>query len=432
MTLPRVNKFKSIIYKKELRGDKKYPFFTQKAWSYITLSLASFCLMLIFIFGMSPSALISPLIDPLHSLTSNQVKNSGHEIFGFGPYWTINKLGNVDFNVLTTFSYFGVPVNPDGTLDRTDQGYTVFQSKQATDVFRKAHSHGTRVVLTLTAMDNDTLDALMTDPQAQQETINEAVSEVKNRGIDGINVDFEYTGDAGDTERAAFTSFIKELTTRMHQEVPASKVTVSLYASAASSPKLANVSDVAKDSDGIFMMAYDFAVANSDTAMPTAPLYGKKQGKYSYDVSTAVNDFLSVMPANKLILGVPYYGYNYVVSKPGVDVPTLPPLGTAQTIEYASNNVMAEQSGWDDAGEVGWKAYYDSYSGAWRVLFQDDARSLGLKYDFAKDKDLEGVGIWALGFDNGRSDLWAVLEEKFGTKQIADGRIVNRTISDAE
>ncbi len=432
MTLPRIKRIKSVTYQKEIQGDKKYPFLTQKAWSYVTLALSTFCLILVIMIGMSSNKLISPLLDPLRSLTKQQVKYSNHEIFGFGPYWTINKLDNVDFNVLTTFSYFGVPVNYDGTLDRTDHGYTVFQSKKATDVFRKAHSHGTRVVLTLTAMDNDTLDAFLTHPEAQQTTIDEAVSEVKNRGIDGINVDFEYTGDAGTAERAAFTSFIKKLTAKMHQEVPASKVTISVYASAASSPKIANISEVANASDGIFMMAYDFAVANSETAMPTAPLYGKKQGKYSYDVSTAVDDFLAVMPANKLILGVPYYGYNYMVSKPGVNVPTLPPLGTAQTIEYATENVQASKSGWDDVSEVGWKAYYDEDSGAWRVLFQDDAKSLGKKYDFAIDKNLGGVGIWALGFDNGRSDLWAVLESKFGNKQIADARIVGRSISDTE
>lgn len=439
MTLPVHKKSQPMIYLKETpaepenvrtNGYKKYPFLTQRVWSYVTLGLSIFCLLLIFIFGTSASKLVSPLIDPLHSLTQSQVKNNGHEVFGFGPYWTINKLDNVDFNVLTTFSYFGVPVNYDGTLDRTDHGYTVFQSKTATDIFRKAHAHGTRVVLTLTSMDNDTIDAFLTRPEAQQRTIAEAVQEVKSRGIDGINVDFEYVGNPGPEERNAFSSFIKGLTEKMHKEVPASKVTVSVYASAASATKLDDITALAANSDGIFMMAYDFAVAGSDIAMPTAPLYGKKEGKYAYDVSTAVDDFLAKMPANKLILGVPYYGYNYVVSKPGVNVPTLPPLGTAQTIEYAKENITAEQSGWDDVGEVGWKAYYDANSGAWRVLFQDDAKSLGIKYDFAKEKNLGGVGIWALGFDNGSNNLWAVLETKFGDKEIADARIVKRSISD--
>lgn len=380
--------------------------------------------------------LISPITNPLHSLTQTQVKNNSHEVFGFAPYWTMSKLDNVDFNVLTTLSYFGVPVNSDGSFDTSDPGYTTFQSKRATELFKKAHSHGTRVVLTLTQMDNDTLDAFLLDPQAQENAIDAAVSEVKDRGIDGINVDFEYVGNPGVEERTAFTHFVKGLTEKMHKEVPSSKVTVSVYASAANSPRLVDISQVAKYSDGIFMMAYDFAVAGSDIAMPTAPLYGKKEGKYSYDISTAVDDFLSQMPANKLILGVPYYGYNYVVYKPGVNVPTRPASwrgsGTAQTVEYATANVPAEASGWDDIGKVGWKAYYVEETGTWRVLFQDDAKSLSMKYDFALEKNLGGVGMWALGFDNGTNDLWSLLESKFGKKQIADGRIIGRTINDIE
>ncbi len=385
---------------------------------------------------MKSSQLISPLVTPLHSLTETQVKNNSHEVFGFAPYWTMAKLENVDFNVLTTLSYFGISVNADGSFDTTDPGYLTFQSREATELFKKAHSHGTRVVVTLTQMDNDTLDTFLMDPQAQDRAITNAVQEVKNRRVDGINVDFEYIGNPGSKGRTAFSRFVKNLSEKMHQEVPSSRVTVSVYASAAKSPRMVDLAEVAKYSDGIFMMAYDFAVAGSDTAMPTAPLYGKKEGKYAYDVATAVDDFLTQMPANKLILGVPYYGYNYVVYQPGVNVPTRPASwrgsGTAQTVEYAQANVPIEASGWDDAGKVGWKAYYVKETGTWRVLFQDDAKSLGIKYDFALEKNLGGVGMWALGFDNGTNDLWALLESKFGKKQIADGRIMSRVINDIE
>ena len=37
--------------------------------------------------------------------------------------------------------------------------------------------------------------------------------------------------------------------------------------------------------------------------------------------------------------------------------------------------------------------------------------------------------MWALGFDNGHSDLWQVLREKFGSK-LADSRIQSRVINE--
>ena len=54
------------------------------------------------------------------------------------------------------------------------------------------------------------------------------------------------------------------------------------------------------------------------------------------------------------------------------------------------------------------------------MVFIEDEKSLGLKYDFAKDKQLAGVGIWALGFDDGKKELWTLLEDKFGQKITAD------------
>lgn len=177
------------------------------------------------------------------------------------------------------------------------------------------------------------------------------------------------------------------------------------------------------------MMAYDYGNQSSTNAMPTDPLYGYKNGTYWYDVSTAVTDFLTQMPANKLILGVPWYSYNYPVYKPGVNAQTIPSYWSAasvQTYATASSDTV-QQQGWDPQGEVSWKAYYDSYYGTWRMIFIDDPKSLGLKYDFAKEEHLAGVGIWALGFDTGVTGMWAELQDKFGVKYV-DAAVKDRPI----
>lgn len=38
---------------------------------------------------------------------------------------------------------------------------------------------------------------------------------------------------------------------------------------------------------------------------------------------------------------------------------------------------------------------------------------MGIKYDWIKEKQLGGVGIWALGYDNGHTELWKLLAQKF-------------------
>lgn len=379
--------------------------------------------------NMVTSFASSHILSPLQL----EKEKSTHEVFGFAPYWTFNKLDNVDFDVLTTFAYFGIDVFGDGNLDTFNTGYEVFQSDKATEIFKKAHRHGSRVVLTLTQMDNFEIETLLDNPEGQEMAIKEAVLLVKKRGIDGINVDFEYNGDPGQDYRNKFTSFVSTLTQKMHSEVSSSKVTVSVYAASVKDPKIYDIGALSKISDGIFMMAYDFAVTGSDNAIPTSPLYGYKEGKYWYDVSTAVEDFLKVMPADKLILGVPYYGYNYLVYEPTVNAETLPywtwrGSPVAQTYSLVKNEVESQQTGWDDLGKVGWTAYFDEYGYTWRMIFLEDSQSLGLKYDFAKDKKLKGVGMWALGFDHGKEDLWDTLRHKFGSK-LADSVVVNRRIN---
>ncbi|MFT4678625.1 MAG: spore germination protein YaaH, partial [Chitinophagales bacterium] len=44
-------------------------------------------------------------------------------------------------------------------------------------------------------------------------------------------------------------------------------------------------------------------------------------------------------------------------------------------------------------------------------------KSLSIKYDWIKKNKIGGVGIWALGYDNGYPELWNLLTEKFSQEQ---------------
>lgn len=401
---------------------------TRTSRLFITIG-AALLLSMVMNFNFVSKSIISPLGQDSH-IESAQAKQKTYEIFGFAPYWTINKLENVDFDVLTTLAYFGISVKANGTLDTTDTGYQVFKSSRATTLFEKAHSHGTKVVLTLTQMNNSTIKSFLDDKNAQKKAITEAVKLVEERGIDGINIDFEYTGNPGSEYKRKFSNFIALTKEKLSREIPGSKLSVSVYASSVKDSKMYDISAISKSSDSIFMMAYDFATAGSNVVIPTAPLYGHREGKYWYDIATAVEDFLKVMPAEKLILGLPWYGYNYPVSSPGVKVARYEgysyyywwgrrryrayyrPPASAQTYANAINNIDEDASGWDDYGKVGWKAYKEA--GIWRMIFLDDNRSLKIKYQFAKEKKLAGVGMWALGFDDGKDELWNLLDLEFG------------------
>ena len=119
-----------------------------------------------------------------------------------------------------------------------------------------------------------------------------------------------------------------------------------------------------------------------------------------------VQNYLEQVEASKLILAVPYYGYDWPQdgsSDAGVKI-----LPYAEIAE-ASGNI---QLSWNETSETPFYVYKET-NGTARVVHFDNVRSLGIKYDFINRKDLKGVGIWALGYDGKNQDLQKLLIDKF-------------------
>ncbi|MBI4037713.1 hypothetical protein HY382_01545 [Candidatus Curtissbacteria bacterium] len=338
------------------------------------------------------------------------------EVFGFAPYWTLSKMDNVDWDTLTTFAYFSLPVFADGSIDRTSYEWGVFESPKLANLFEKAKSHDVRRVVTLTQMEPYDIRLFLYDEEAWENTTAETIAILNNRELDGVNIDFEFM-PSDDYLRSRFSKFIAYFSERVEAETKQNPyITVSVIASSAKDNKIYDLGFLAKHTDGIFMMAYDFYYPGSEKIGPSAPFYGYNNGKgpFWYDVSTAVDDFLKVAPADKIIMGVPYYGWNYPSVDPQPKADRSWGSSFATTQEKVNSNQLLMTTplgGWDDDAKVSWRGYWDETG--WHVVYMEDKKSLSLKYDFAKEKNLAGVGIWALGFDEGEKSFWETLSEKF-------------------
>lgn len=341
-----------------------------------------------------------------------------NEVFGFAPYWNFSKLNNVDWKTLTTFAYFSIPVNSDGTFDETSAGYSKFKSKQLSDLYNEAHKNNVRRVVTLTQMDQSTIVYFLNNSEAQNRLTRESIKLLAQNNLDGVNIDFEYIG-RNNNLRQEFSDFVFNYSKNLKANLNNPYITVSVIASSEKDHLIYDVGSLAKSTDGIFIMAYDFYYPGSEKIGPSAPLYGydNGHGPFWYDVSSAVDDFLKVADSRKIILGVPYYGWNYPA--PFADPKIQRSWGNAfaTTNEAASEKQLIATTptgGWDNQAHVAWRGYFDN--SGWHVVYVEDKKSLGEKYDFAKSKNLAGVGIWALGYDNGDSTLSTVLAEKFPKK----------------
>ena len=133
-----------------------------------------------------------------------------------------------------------------------------------------------------------------------------------------------------------------------------------------------------------------------------------------------VKDFLSKIAPNKLILGVPYYGYNWVVEngeKYAKRVEGSDEAGFSESQVYdkimTDTQTLGAKVEWDDKAQAPYYTYVSPETKSTRQVFFENADSLKKKYELVKNNGLAGVGIWALGYDGDRTELWNLIYDEF-------------------
>ena len=132
---------------------------------------------------------------------------------------------------------------------------------------------------------------------------------------------------------------------------------------------------------------------------------------------------MTVIPKEKILMGVPYYGRDWAVETGSrIESKTLPsdnPDNYSAVISYARAKEMKElkksQCKFDEVAQQPWCWYTDPKTKVDHQVWYEDVKSIGIKYDFAKKQDLGGVAIWVLGYDKNYPELWDMIREKFAS-----------------
>lgn len=328
-----------------------------------------------------------------------------------------------NFAALSTVAFFGLHINGAGAIV-ADSGWTVWNSSTLTSLVSTAHANNTKVVLTIILQDFQAGTPTMCSGLVNRATtVAQAVAQVSAKQVDGINVDYEGlngTCSNGQTSQSMLTDFARRLRAAMPS--PA-YLSIDTYASSAMDTLgFFDVAGLNAYVDSFFVMAYDLEYSNwrrSPTNCstfclgPTAPLSG-----YYYNDTSTASQYMNVVGASKVLLGVPYYGRKACV---GGGVANAYPLGpvTADTYLDASTEASdpavtpgsyaVHREANDPVGKERWDTWYNSSLGCTRELYWDDATSLGLKYDLVNSDGLRGVGIWNLNYGGAAPELWSAL-----------------------
>src|SRR5205823_6875622 len=147
-------------------------------------------------------------------------------------------------------------------------------------------------------------DALSSDPGAADRLAIQLTGAIGQMHMDGANLDFEGGNGA---DRSGFTRFVSRTSQLLHQAQANWQVTADTYAtSALDTTGFFDVPTLAAAVDGLFVMAYGGRHTNPS---PVAPLTGG-----SWNDTQAMAGYAAVAPPRKVLLGVPFYGYDWPTS----------------------------------------------------------------------------------------------------------------------
>jgi hypothetical protein len=143
--------------------------------------------------------------------------------------------------------------------------------------------------------------------------------------------------------------------------------------------------------------------------------------------------FAAYAPRDKLIMGVPYYGYDWPVTStvPNATVRSdKTKYGAVISVTYASaRSFLAAHPEvvrqYDALEGSAFYSYWDASHATWRQVYFEDEHSAAAKYDYAIGSGFAGIGIWTLGNDAGYPEMRNALRVFFAPNHAVDvtGRV---------
>jgi len=226
--------------------------------------------------------------------------------------------------------------------------------------------------------ESDRLSKMFIIAEKRADHIKTLVSIAVADGLDGIDLDYE---SMKEKDRAPFSAFVADLAIALHKAKKKLSVTIHPKTEEPGNwdgPKAQDYRAIGKAADVVRIMCYDYSHSGSD-AGPIAPT----------DWVAKVIDFAkSQIPASKLELGVPCYGYDWT-TKPGKSI-------TFKDVKMDPAPDLDPRS-----GELLWATGKIRFGGS---------KSAEQKMKLAQTSGIRGITTWYLGSE--QPSFWDLVSAK--------------------
>ena len=268
------------------------------------------------------------------------------------------------------------------------------------------HQQGIEVWGLVSNLENSDVDStsVLNLTSSRDNLVNNLVAEAIKYDLDGINVDFEsLSAEAAD----GYLEFIRELSIRCQNNDIV--LSVDNYVPA-SYNSFYDCGEQAVFADYIVIMAYDEHYNGSDEGSVESIGF----------VRQGIEDTLKDVPAEQVILGVPFYTRVWELTpvtasedqsdqasdeaQSGYTVSSEVVSMSEVDTRVAANEVTLQ---WlDDCGQ-----YYAEYEhdGKTYKIWVEDQKSIGEKLDVMKNNHLAGASFWKLGYE--KNTIWDTIAE---------------------
>lgn len=298
---------------------------------------------------------------------------------------------------LTYLSIFSYEVKADGS-------FATINDESLISAARAAKVAPLMVITNIQAgggFDSDLARTILTNEQIQDTLISNIISNMRTKNYSGLDVDFEYIYPEN---REDYNNFLRKLKRQL--EPLGYSLTTAL------APK------TSADQKGLLYEAHDYPVHGALTDHVILMTY---EWGYTFgpplavapinEVRKVLNYAVSAIPRQKIFMGVPNYGYNWVL--PYVEGSRAATLSNTGAVDLARREGARIQ--YDEKSQAPFFNYFDD-NGKEHIVWFDDARSIEAKMRLLNQYNLGGASYWTIGRYFPQN--WLVLSSLYDVRKV--------------
>lgn len=348
----------------------------------------------------NPNLTLDTILQPGQKMTIRFKNETEYPVFmnGYAYPYIDKSLLKRTLPYLTHFTIFSYGFTDTGELIPVDDN----------ELINMAYQYSTAPILLLSSITEDgnfsgeKASLLFNNIQLQNTVIDNLLAEMKQKGYLGLDIDFEYVSPE---DADAFIAFLENITGRMHENGYPVNVDLAPKTSGTQAGLLYeahNYAAIGAIADTVLLMTYEWGYTYGPP-MAVAPLPNVRQ---------VVEYALTQIPREKIMLGIPNYGYDWKLPyEQGVTKATS--IGNEEAVRIAAQNGAAIR--FDPTARSPFFEYRGQ-DGSRHIVWFEDVRSIEGKFNLIKEFKLRGAGYWNLMRPFAQN--WGLISHRFDVEKV--------------